>query len=148
MTLTEVLITIAIAGILASVVLVAVNPKRNLEDADDAKRQQDLRVTIDSLYQYQIDHGEFPMIDTMERLDREHRDVCSITIGNTFFCQFDIPQRLVLMQLIPDYLAELPHDPANTEEYETGYQLWQDESGRIHAFAPLGDNGKGIEIAR
>ena len=148
MTLIEVLITIAVIGILASVVLVALNPKKNQEDAADVKRQQDLRVMLDALYQYQIDHDQFPKVDLHASLDMQHRDVCSITNGDLFFCLLDAPLRLPLGPLIPDYLAELPHDPRNTEEYETGYQLWLDENGRIHAFAPLGDDGKGIEVAR
>lgn len=148
MTLTEVLIAVGVIGVLASVVLVTVNPKQNLEDADDVKRQQDLRVMIDALYQYQIDHGTFPVVQNVYTIDVTHRDICTVTAGNIFFCTFSNPVRLPLGPLIPDYLAKLPYDPANNEEYETGYRLWLDESGRIHAFAPLGDDGKGIEIAR
>lgn len=148
MTLTEVLIALAVMGILASVVLLAVNPKKQFEDADDAKRRQDLRVMIDALYQYQIDNDEFPKIKLHATLDSEHRDVCSITGGDLFYCLLDVPLRLPLGPLIPDYLAELPHDPENTVEYETGYQLWLDEDGRVHAFAPSGNNGAGIEVAR
>ena len=103
---------------------------------------------IDALYQYQIDRGEFPQIQLMESLDVNHRDVCSLTGSDLFGCLLDMPQRLPLRPLIPDYLAELPHDPLNTVEFETGYQLWLDEDGRIHAFAPLGDDGNGIEVAR
>lgn len=72
MTLTEVLIAVGVIGVLASVVLVTVNPKQNLEDADDVKRQQDLRVMIDALYQYQIDHGTFPVVQNVYTIDVTH----------------------------------------------------------------------------
>lgn len=148
-TLLELLIALAIMAILAGLVIVALSPKKNLEDARDTKRREDLRTMIDALYQYQIDHDAFPTIHTAKSLDAIHRDVCAVTDpDDLFFCFFSAPQRLPLWPLIPDYLAELPYDPQNTEEYETGYQLWLDESGRIHAFAPLGDGGAGIELAK
>lgn len=149
MTLTEVLIAMAVLGILASIVLLAVDPNRQFEDANDAKRRQDLKVLTDAMYQYQIDHDTFPEFKNSPTIDELHRPVCSVTDqANEFFCFFSVPQRLPLWLLIPDYLAELPHDPDNTVEYETGYVMWLDKDGRVHASAPLGNDGEGIEIAR
>lgn len=147
-TLLELLIALALLAILAGLTIAALNPRKNFADASDAKRREDLRTMIDALYQYQIDYDRFPKIDLHATLDTQHRDICSVTESDLFYCLFDTPQRLPLGPLIPNYLAELPHDPENTEEYETGYQLWLDEAGRIHAYAPLGSGGQGIEVAR
>ena len=150
-TLAELLIAISILALLAGITLVALNPKKNQENAADAKRREHLQTMIDALYQYQIDHGEFPHIPTYRSVDKKHRDVCALTSvvpNELFFCILDAPQRIPLGQLIPDYLPALPKDPKNEEQYETGYQLWLDADGRVHASAPLGKGGLGIEMAR
>ncbi len=161
-TLIEILLTVVIIAILTGIVLVAIRPKKNLADAKDAQRRHDLTAMINALYQYQIDHDIFPQSTTYSSLDQIKRDVCSLTGStNLLPCNFVAPpQRLPLGFLIPEYIAELPRDPkqaGNPGECETsldpddcttGYQLWLDEAGRIHASAPLGNEKQGIELAR
>ncbi len=147
-TLAEKLVVIGIIGVLASLVMEALQPQKNINSAHDATRKHDLRVLIDALYQYQIDQGTWPVVDTLETLDTNVRDVCSLTEPPYFFCTMEVPQRLALSPLIPDYLAELPHDPENQEQYETGYRLWLDADGRVHADAPLSVDANNLEISR
>ena len=160
-TLIEVLLVVGLIAILAGNVINAIRPKKNLGDAKDAKRRQDLNVMIEALYQYQIDYHRFPDISGMPRLDRQNRDVCVLTGSQLLPCVITAPpQRLPLGPLLPKYLAKLPRDPDQpgnpgkcaesftVEDCTTGYQLWLDESGRIHASAPLGNEKQGIELAR
>lgn len=147
-TVFELMVVIGILGILAALVLQTLRPQEINDKSHDAKRKHDLRVMVDALYQYQIDYGTFPIIALYPTLDIEQRDVCSITDAFLVPCSLDVPQRLPLGPLIPDYLAELPHDPRNEEEYETGYRLWLDANGRIHADAPLSDDPNNLEISR
>jgi prepilin-type N-terminal cleavage/methylation domain-containing protein len=60
-TLIELLVVIAIIGILASVVLVAVNPAQRIAEAQDSHRHTDLGEVRDSLEAYSTSHqGKYP----------------------------------------------------------------------------------------
>ncbi len=56
-TLIELLVVIGIIGILAAVVLVAVNPGRQFGLARDAQRRSDLYSITLAVYQYAVDNG-------------------------------------------------------------------------------------------
>ena len=159
--LIEILLTVVIIAILTGIVIVAIRPQKNLADAKDAKRRQDLNAMIEALYQYQIDYNRFPVTVGIATLDQQHRDVCTLTGSQLLPCLFvQPPRRLPLGLLVPEYLAKLPRDPEqpgipgecetslDPGDCTTGYQLWLDEAGRIHASAPLGNQKQGIELAR
>src|SRR3989344_7020347 len=56
-TLVELLVVITIIGTLASIVVVAVNPRGQFLAAKDAGRRQDATQLANALSQYMIDHG-------------------------------------------------------------------------------------------
>ncbi len=60
-TLLEVLLVVAALGILAGIVIVALNPGKQLADTHNAKRQSDVKTIVNAVYQYSIDNlGNFP----------------------------------------------------------------------------------------
>lgn len=60
-TLLEILLTVAAVGILAGIVVLAINPNKQLGQARDAQRQADLNTLMNALYQYSIEEGDFPV---------------------------------------------------------------------------------------
>ena len=145
-TLIELLIAIAIIGILAALTIVAINPNKQLADAEDAKRRSHLKVILDGVYQYQIDTWEMPRYDNGVEsiIVSVPRYICSHSDSAT--CRF--LSHAYLHNLSGTYLVHLPSDPDNTDQYHTGYQIWRDADGHITVRAPLGDNGNGITLTR
>ncbi len=59
-TLLEILLVIAAIGILAAIVIVAINPQRQLAQVRDTERQSNINALAKALDQYLIDEGQYP----------------------------------------------------------------------------------------
>jgi len=146
-TLIELLVSIAIIGILAAIVLVAINPTKQLNDARDAKRRVDLKTLIDGVYQYQIDNSELPKyqlngVDTI--LVDTPRYICRRNDPITCFGLSYVD----LGTLSGSYISSMPIDPQGESIHHTDYRIWIDTDGRLHTDAPLGNDGAGLSATR
>jgi len=60
-TLIELLLVVGIIAILASIVIVAINPTKQLGDTRNAQRKADVNTILSAVYQYSIDNnGNLP----------------------------------------------------------------------------------------
>ncbi len=101
-TLLEILLVIAAIGIIAAIVLVAINPNRQIEAARQAKRRTDINSITKAIQQYSIDNnGQYPT-----GIDTGAKPICQT--GNTPTGCIDLSTFLV-----PDYLAALPEADSN-----------------------------------
>lgn len=127
-TLIEVLIVIGILAILAGVVLVAINPNRQFEQARDSQRISNVNAILNAVGQYIADNkGTLPASITTSKRDigSTGADLCS--------------------DLVPTYLPALPTDPQSSHQgkglletecepndtYDTDYTIEKDNNGRI-----------------
>lgn len=97
-TLIELLVVIGVLTILLSIVLVAINPSRQFQQANDTQRRSDVNAILNAIHQYAADNkGTLP-----SGITTTVKDVTS-TAGatNVNLCAV----------LVPQYLADLPIDP-------------------------------------
>jgi len=117
-TLIELLIVIAIVAILAGIVLIAVNPGRQLAQARDARRWAEANALLNALSQYLVDNGTVPScISTTTPKD----------VGSGGDCE--------LTELVPNYIAGIPLGPS-TNEYYRAWVTTTTPPYRINVDAP------------
>lgn len=142
-TLIELLVVIGIIGILAAVVLVAVNPGRQFAQARDTQRRSDLLQITNAIYQFAAEHaGNLPDTDNVATTsDFPTTPTCIGTGGACFDLSIagetdgadagtepDDP-------IVPTYIAALPTDPSIGISADTGYTIFVDTDGRVVASA-------------
>lgn len=119
-TLIELLVVIGIIGILAAVVLVAVNPGRQFASARDTQRRSDLYGITNAIYQYAVENnGSIPTAVTAVPT--------AIGTGGGLVNLSTV--------LVPTYIASIPRDPSTGTDANTGYVIYRNSSGRIVASA-------------
>jgi prepilin-type N-terminal cleavage/methylation domain-containing protein len=83
-TLLEVLLVVAAIGILAGIVILAINPQKQLDQLRDSGRESDVRTILDAVYQYHIENDEYPSpIDTTLRMIGTASTGCNINCGGS-----------------------------------------------------------------
>lgn len=138
--LIELLLVIAIMALLMFVTLLALNPTKQLADARNAQRQTDVNVIINATHQYLVDNDVLPIgipLSTSTEICRSGAAGQPCTNG------------VQLDQLIPTYIADMPHDPlAPTTGTGTRYWIVRDPADRVTVVAPYAERGKNIYMTR
>ncbi len=133
-TLIELLVVIGIIGILAAVVLVAVNPGRQFAASRDTGRNSDLNSLIKAAYQYAVENNGLLPTDLT---------IVPTELGTCGGC-VDLTD-----ELVPTYMTAIPMDPTIGTQVNTGYYANIDLNGRMMATAASELNpGSNIQIAQ
>ncbi len=138
-TLIEVLLVVAIIAILAGIVILAINPGKQLADTRNSQRQSDVNSIINAVYQYSIDNnGKVPTAITTTSTD-----ICSTAAAD---CTGLID--LAVLTNSGKYLISMPKDPSTGDATNTNYQVNKNADGRIIVSAPDAEQGKSISVTR
>lgn len=144
-TLLEILIVLSIIGILSTILMVLVNPGRQLAKARDTDRQSDLFAILASVYQYSTEHsGELP--DTDGDPETSNFPTTPTCIGTGVGC-YNLASAGEDDTIVPVYMPQIPTDPRTGESADTGYFIWVDENNRLQASAS-GETVGPINITR
>lgn len=119
-TLIEVLLSITLISLLAVIVLVSVNPTKQLGMAQDLKRQQDLSRIQQALDRYAIrNNGQYPS----GIVSNQYKEICGGSVNTN--C-------VDLSALVPTYLSTIPVDPTGANykvalnPSNSSVSLWSD----------------------
>lgn len=143
-TLSETLLVVAILAIVAGIVIIAVNPGRNLGDTRNSQRLTDVNDILNAVYEYSLDNnGSLPP---------------SITTAATEICATGSASctNLVDLSVVTSSkkgITTMPKDPqCNTTcaTNGTGYKILKTTNGRITVSAPAAEPAgtKTISVTR
>ena len=127
-TLIEILLVVAAIAILAGIVIIAINPAKQLGSARDAQRQSDVNTLLNAIAQYSIDNqGTLPP---------------SLTITPTEGCATGSAScaglvDLTVLTIGSKYLGALPREPRATTTNGIGYRISKTINSRIQVSASV-----------
>lgn len=142
-TLLEILLVVAAIAILAGIVIVAINPGKQLADTRNAQRRIDVATILNAVYQYYIDDGNLPSGITTTAAE--------ICIGGTATTTCTGDGLIPLNELVANerYLVDIPVDPNGTcETNGVCYEIVKTANNRITVTAPDAEEGETIEVTR
>lgn len=149
-TLLEVLLVVAALAILAGIVIVAINPGKQLGDTRNTERRSHVTTVLNAVHQYGIDNdGVYPSdIDT----DAASVEVLgTATTGCDLSCGGTTAEAACVDlsdELVPDYIVGIPSDPQASDATISEYYINRDANGRIVVGACTTEQGATIEVTQ
>ncbi|MEX0930554.1 MAG: type II secretion system protein [Candidatus Paceibacterota bacterium] len=143
-TLIEILLVVAAIVILAGIVIVAINPAKQLADTRNAEREANVNAIADAIQQYAIDNnGILPSaLPTSGDCSDADNEICQ-TDGTC--------TGLVDLSVLTDdqeYLTTMPTDPQETGDDAAGYHAVANANNRVTVCAPDAERDKTIEVTK
>ena len=149
-TLLEILLVVAAIAILAGIVIVALNPGKQLGDTRNSQRSVDVNTIINAVYQYSIDNnGNFPsaldgVSGTSQVLGTDGSGCDSTcTAVTTVAACADFSS-----DLVPTYVVGIVIDPTTGTTSNSDYYINKLGNGRLTVGACDPEQGKTIEVTR
>lgn len=144
-TLLEVLLVVAIIAILAGIVIIAINPGKQLGDSRNAQRSADVTSILNAVYQYSLDNnGTVP-----SGIGASAVEICSSS--GAACTNPGTTVDLSVLTTNGKYLVSIPKDPQCATVCAAngvGYQILKDTNGRITVSAPSAEQSKTISVTR
>lgn len=145
-TLVEVLLVIGIIAVLASVVIIAINPAKQLAQSRNTQRWSNVNTILNAIHQYAIDHnGNLPSGVTLV-----NQEICNNGVATTT-CASSVLADIRVLTDNETYFTAIPVDPSCPSACNAsgvGYTVKKTNNGRIVVSAPDAELGETISVTR
>jgi len=132
-TLIELLLVIGVIGVVAGIVIMAVNPFEQLGKTQDTERRSVMRETEKAQYQYLIDEGEYAAASAaIPEGEANAKPICRYGKTNIGCITIDA--------LVPVYVSCIAFDGREANPDYTGYRIYQ-QAGRVRVLADYLEQG-------
>jgi type IV pilus assembly protein PilA len=128
-TLLEILIAVGIIAILATIIVITLDPAERFRNARESRRLSDIQTVSSAIHQYIVDkRGEFPPgIDERERQLGTNTTGCEI---DTAVCHVKSSSDCAdLSASLKPYLSSIPEDPESGSAALTHYTVEREQGG-------------------
>lgn len=136
-TLLEILLVVAAIGILASIVIIAINPGKQLGETRNAQRRADANTILNAVYQYVVDNGSLP---------------ASITTTATEICRTGgVCTGLIdlsVLTALEKYIVTIPIEPQAPGPNGAGYKISKTANNRVTVAAQFPELGVTVSVTR
>ena len=136
-TLLEILVVVAAISLLAGIVIVALNPNKQLSETRNAQRRVDVNTILNGIYQYAIDAGALP-----SSITTTSTEICKTAATCTGLID------LTVLTASGTYLVGMPVDPTGSSANGAGYYVNKNANGRVTVNAPSAEQGASITVTR
>ncbi len=137
-TLLEVLLVVAIIAILAGIVILALNPSKQLADSRNSQRRVDVNTILNAVYQYAVDNnGTVPAT-----ILTTSTEICKASSTCTGLVDLSV------LTNSEKFLTSIPTDPTGASTNGTGYRIMKTVNNRVTVTAPSAENGASISVTR
>lgn len=139
-TLIEILLVVAAIAILAGIVIVAINPGKQLGDTRNTQRRSDISAILSASSQYALDNnGILPA-----GITTTPTEVCAFTGAANCTGLVD----LGVLTVNGKYITAIPRDPQTVAASGTQYWISKDVNGRLTVMATSTEQGASITLTR
>lgn len=143
-TLLEILLVVAAIAILAGIVILAINPSKQLAETRNAQRRSDVNTILNAVYQYALDHnGNLPA-----GMDGTLTEICK---GGTATSTCETAGLVPLNELVwgEKYLVDIPFDPGGgCATNGICYRIASSTNNRVTVDAPDAELNATISVKR
>ena len=144
-TLLEILLVVAAIAILAGIVIVAINPAKQLADTRNAQRRVDVATILNAVYQYYIDAGSLPTDLDAAAADTTF-EICAANVATSTCGALISLNELIYSE---KYIVDIPSDPNGTcATNGVCYTISKSSNNRITITAPNQEQGATISVTR
>lgn len=138
-TLIEILLVVAAIAILAGIVIVAINPAKQLGDTRNAERRSSVNTILNGVTQYAVDNnGVLPA-----GVGTTTAEICA---SGAVSCVGFVD--LTVLTTNGRYLVSIPNEPQKVNANGAGYQISRDANGRLTVSAQYPEQGATISVTR